>query len=202
MQRIIIGVLGSGKGSNLQAILEAIEDGSLDLDVGMVISDKADAGILEVARSRGIPQIHISSESSGTRLDNETEEKITAELTKANVNLVVLAGFMKILQGPLIDAFQGRIINIHPSLLPKYPGLEAWKQALDAGETVTGCTVHHVTREVDGGPVIAQGEVDIFPGDTPEALHSRIQRAEHILLPMVLGAFARGEVTITKPASV
>lgn len=200
-QRITLGVLGSGKGSNLAAILDAIEDGSLDIKVGLVISDNAGAGILKIACERGVPNMHIPPATSSARLDEATEERIKNEFRQAKVNLVVLAGFMKILQGPLIEAYEGRIINIHPSLLPKYPGLEAWKQALEAGETVTGCTVHHVTKEVDAGPIIAQGEVDIFPGDTPESLHSRIQRAEHILLPMVLGSFARGEVPKPQPAA-
>lgn len=193
---IVLGVLGSGKGSNFQAILDAIDDGSLDLKIGLVISDNPDAGILRIAASRGIPAAHIPPATSSAKLDEATEHSVTSALQKAGVNLVVLAGFMRILRGPLLDAYPGRIINIHPSLLPKHPGREAWKQALEAGDTVTGCTVHYVTREVDAGPVIAQGEVDIYPGDTPESLHSRIQRAEHLLLPMVLGSFARGEIPL------
>ncbi len=193
--KLLLGVLGSGKGSNLAAILEAINEGSLSARVLLVISDQPDSGILDIAREAEIETIVIEPESAKAKLPAETEEKYAAALTKAGVDIVVLAGFMRVLTGPLLEAFPERILNIHPSLLPKYPGLEAWKQALEAGEKLTGCTVHHVTKEVDGGPVVAQGEVDVFEDDTPETLHNRIQRTEHILYPMVLDHFARLKAT-------
>ncbi len=191
-QKLVLGILGSGNGSNFQAIYDAIEDGSLEAEIGVVIADKEDAGILERADHVDLDVAVIKPAGDSARLDIATEERIVERLREAKVNLVVLAGYMRILTGPMLEAFPGRLINIHPSLLPKYPGREAWKQALEAGDKLTGCTVHYVTKEVDAGPIIAQGEVDIFEDDTAETLHNRIQRAEHILYPMVLGYFAKG----------
>lgn len=184
-----LGVLGSGKGSNCRAILEGLRDGKICAEVRTVISDHAGAGILDVAREFGVPAVYLPPGRYRTRLDAEAELSLAQLLRAAGVDLVVLAGFMRVLKAPMLDAFPHRIINIHPSLLPKFPGLTAWKQALEAGETVTGCTVHYVDAGIDEGEVIAQREVPILPNDTPETLHARIQIAERALYPEVIARF-------------
>jgi phosphoribosylglycinamide formyltransferase 1 len=194
-QPLRLGVLGSGKGSNLRAIMEQINDGCLDAEVRIVISDVENAGILSLARDFQIPGLYVRPGRFRAKLEPEIEEDVVRLLREASVELVVLAGFMRIVKQPVLRAFPGRIINIHPSLLPKFPGLEAWKRALAAGETVTGCTVHYVDAGVDTGKILAQKTVSILPDDTPERLHARIQKAEHELLPAVLaeiGARFRG----------
>ncbi|MBV9673568.1 MAG: phosphoribosylglycinamide formyltransferase [Verrucomicrobia bacterium] len=184
--KLRLGVLGSGKGSNLRAIVECINDGRLNAEVRLVLSDVANAGILDLARDLNIPAMYVRPGRFRTKLDPEVEQDMVRLLNEADVELVVLAGFMRILKGALLSSFAHRIINIHPSLLPKYPGLEAWKQALKSGEKETGCTVHYVDNGIDTGPIIAQKKVSIEPDDTPERLHARIQKAEHELLPMVI----------------
>jgi phosphoribosylglycinamide formyltransferase-1 len=186
MAGVRIGILGSGKGSNCRAILERIRDGTLDAEARIVISDVADAGILDIAREFAVPAIYLPPGKFRTKLEPQAEEALVATLRNADVELVVLAGFMRVLKAPMIDAFPHRIINIHPSLLPKFPGLEAWKQALAASESVTGCTVHYVDAGIDSGAIIAQREVPILPNDTPESLHARIQIAERELYPAVI----------------
>jgi phosphoribosylglycinamide formyltransferase-1 len=187
-----LGVLGSGKGSNFRVIMEQIEDGRLDAEVRIVISDVDNSGILSFARDFQIPGLYVRPGRFRTRLEPEIEEDIVRLLLEADVELVVLAGFMRIVKQPLLSAFPRKIINIHPSLLPKFPGLEAWKQALAAGEKVTGCTVHFVDAAVDAGEVLGQETVPIFPEDTPESLHARIQLSEHVLLPAVIAGIAEG----------
>lgn len=194
MHQLRLGVLGSGKGSNFRAIHEAIRTGRLDARVVVVCSDVVDSGILKLARDAGIATTWIEEKRFKTRLSRECEEDLVERLRSAGVDLVVLAGYMRMLKAPMLEAFPRRIINIHPSLLPKFPGLEAWRQALEAGETVTGCTVHFVDEGMDSGEIIGQVEVPILPGDTPESLHARIQQAEHRLYPEVVGRFARGEL--------
>lgn len=194
MHQLRLGVLGSGKGSNFRAIYEAIRSGRLDARVVVVCSDVVDSGILKLARDAGIATTWIEEKRFKTRLSRECEEDLVERLRSAGVDLVVLAGYMRMLKAPMLEAFPRRIINIHPSLLPKFPGLEAWRQALEAGETVTGCTVHFVDEGMDSGEVIAQAEVPILPGDTPESLHARIQEAEHQLYPEWIGRFARREL--------
>ena len=147
----------------------------------MVISDVLDAPILDIAREFSVANAYLPPGQFRTRLEPEAENELVKMLRDAGVYLVILAGFMRVLHAPMLNAFPRRIINIHPSLLPKFPGLEAWKQALAAGETVTGCTVHFVDEQVDHGQIIAQREVAILPHDTPETLHARIQIAEHEL---------------------
>jgi phosphoribosylglycinamide formyltransferase-1 len=186
MAGLRIGILGSGKGSNCRAILERIHDGTLAADPRIVIADVADAGILDIAREFAVPAVYLPPGKFRTKLEPEAEEALVATLRNADVELVVLAGFMRVLKAPMIDAFPHRIINIHPSLLPKFPGLEAWKQALAAGESVTGCTVHYVDAGIDSGAIIAQREVPVLPNDTPESLHARIQIAERELYPAVI----------------
>ena len=184
-----LGILGSGKGSNCRAILERIRDGRLDAEVAIVISDHADAGILQIAQEFGVPHTYIPPGPFRTKLSPEAEQQLVDTLRDADVDLVVLAGFMRVLKEPMLSAFPHRILNIHPSLLPKFPGLAAWKQALAAGETVTGCTVHYVDSGIDSGEIIAQREVPVLPNDTPETLHARIQIAERELYPEALAQF-------------
>jgi phosphoribosylglycinamide formyltransferase-1 len=189
MAGIRLGILGSGKGSNCRAILERIRDGTLTADPRIVVSDVADAGILRIAEEFGVQSAYLPPGRFRTKMEPEAEEALARMLQAASVDLVVLAGFMRVLKAPMLDAFPHRIINIHPSLLPKFPGLEAWKQALAAGEAVTGCTVHYVDSGVDSGAIIAQREVPILPNDTAESLHARIQIAERELYPEVIAQF-------------
>ena len=185
-----LGILGSGKGSNFQAIVEKIARRELAAEIGLVLSDVADSGILKIARDNNVPARWVDPGRYRYRLSPEVEEDVVRQLREATVDWVVLAGFMRIVKAPLLTAFPRRIINIHPSLLPKYPGLEAWKQALAAGETETGCTVHYVEAGIDTGEIIAQKKVPILTGDTPESLHARIQVAEHQLLPEVIAGLS------------
>ena len=194
MNPLRLGVLGSGKGSNFRAILEAIQEGRLDARIALVCSDVSDAGILQLARAAGLETQIIEEARFKTRLSRECEEKLVAQLRDAQVDLVVLAGYMRMLKDPMLAAFPRRIINIHPSLLPKFPGLEAWRQALAAGESITGCSVHFVDEGMDSGEIIAQARVPVLPGDSPERLHARIQEAEHQLYPEVIARFAHGEL--------
>jgi phosphoribosylglycinamide formyltransferase-1 len=185
-----LGVLGSGKGSNFRAIMEQIVDGRLAAEMRIVISDVENSGILSLARDFRVPGLYIRPGRFRSKLEPEIEEDIVRLLLDADVELVVLAGFMRVVKQPLLNAFPRKIINIHPSLLPKFRGLEAWKQAMAAGETMTGCTVHYVDAGVDTGEVLGQETVPILPDDTPETLHARIQRSEHLLLPAVIAMIA------------
>ena len=187
MKRLPIGILGSGKGSNCRAILEHIRSGDLAAEARLVVSDVLDAPVLDLAREFGIANAYLPPGRFRTRLEPEVEEQLVQMLRAAGVELVVLAGFMRVLHEPMLKAFPRRIINIHPSLLPKFQGLEAWKQALVAGETVTGCTVHYVDEQIDHGQILGQKEVKILPNDTAETLHARIQVVEHELYPAVIG---------------
>jgi phosphoribosylglycinamide formyltransferase 1 len=185
-----LGVLGSGKGSNFRAIMEEIVGSRLDAEVRIVISDVENSGILSLARDFQIPRLYVRPGRFRTRLEPEIEEDIVRLLLESEVELVVLAGFMRIVKQPLLEAFPRKMINIHPSLLPRFPGLEAWKQALAAGEKVTGCTVHYVGAAVDAGEILGKETVPILPDDTPESLHARIQVSEHRLLPAVIAGIA------------
>ena len=191
MKRVPLGILGSGKGSNCRAILESIKGGALAAEVRVVISDVFDAPILDIAREFSVPNAYLPPGRFHTRLEPQAEADLLRMLREAGVELVVLAGFMRILKSPMLEAFTRRIVNIHPSLLPRFPGLEAWKQALVAGEKMTGCTVHYVDEQIDHGDIIAQSEVPILPNDTPESLHARIQIAEHELYPTAIGQICR-----------
>jgi|SRR5215469_4632312 len=186
MKRLPIGILGSGKGSNCRVILERIRSGDLVAEARVVVSDALDAPILDIAREFRVPNAYLPPGRFRTRLEPETEEHLVQMLRDAGVELVALAGFMRVLHEPMLKAFPRRIINIHPSLLPKFAGLEAWKQALAAGEKVTGCTVHYVDEKIDHGQILAQREVTILPNDTPESLHARIQVVEHELYPSII----------------
>ncbi len=186
MKSLGLGILGSGKGSNCRVILESIRAGTLPARARVVISDVLDAPILEIAREFSVPNAYLPPGQFRTRLEPNVESELVRMLREADVDLVVLAGFMRVLKAPMLGAFPRRIINIHPSLLPKFPGLEAWKQALAAGETVTGCTVHYVDDKIDHGDIIAQRQVPVLPNDSAESLHERIQIAEHALYPSVI----------------
>jgi len=188
VKRLPIGILGSGKGSNCRAILERISSGHLRAETRVVISDVLDAPILDIAREFSVPNAYLPPGQFRTRLEPQVEDALVKMLRDLDVYLVVLAGFMRVLHAPMVNAFPRRIINIHPSLLPKFPGLEAWKQALMSGESITGCTVHFVDEQIDHGQIIAQREVAILPRDTPETLHARIQLAEHQLYPAAIAA--------------
>lgn len=191
-----LGVLGSGKGSNLVAIADACAAGKIPAEVAMVLSDVAEAGILERARARQIPAVYVAPGKFRTKLDEEAEQAFVLRLREAEVDLVVLAGFMRILKGDFLRAFSQRVVNIHPSLLPAFPGLQAWKQALDYGVKVTGCTVHFVDQGIDSGPIIAQETVPVLPEDSETTLLERIQQAERRLYPSAIGALAEGRVMV------
>jgi len=191
-----LGILGSGKGSNAAAIADACAAGTIPARVALVLSDVENAGILTQARERGLPARFIAPGQFRTKLDEAAEAAFLEALREAKVDLVVLAGFMRILKGELLRAFAQKVVNIHPALLPAFPGLEAWKQALDYGAKMTGVTVHFVDQGIDTGPIIAQESVPILSGDTPESLHARIQETERKIYPAVIGALARGRISV------
>jgi phosphoribosylglycinamide formyltransferase-1 len=191
-----LGVLGSGKGSNFVAIADAIAAGHVPANVAIVLSDVENAGIMEQARKRNLSARFIAPGKFRTKLEDEAERAYVNALREAKVDLLVLAGFMRVLKGEFLRAFEGRIVNIHPSLLPSFPGLEAWKQALDHGVKVTGCTVHFVDAGVDSGPIIGQQIVPVLDNDTAETLHQRIQVAEHELYPKCVAAVAQGAISV------
>ena len=176
-----LGVLISGRGSNLQALIDAIKCRALDATIAVVISNRQDAGGLERARAAGIESIVRSHRDFASR--DDYDRAVAIELRAREVGLVCLAGFMRLVGAELIDAFPGRILNIHPSLLPAFPGLDAQKQAVDHGVRVSGVTVHLVTAEVDGGPIVVQRAVAVLPGDTAESLAARILEEEHRAYP-------------------
>lgn len=177
----ILGVLISGRGSNLKAIIDAIDDGRLDASIALVLSNKADAPGLDHARHAGIEMLVLSHQAFATRED--FDRAMVKELTDRGVGLVCLAGFMRLLSPVFVDAFPNRILNIHPSILPKYPGLHPQQQALDDHAGVSGATVHFVNNELDAGPVVLQREVPVLPGDTAATLAARILEVEHRLYP-------------------
>ncbi len=178
------------------ALAEACAKGKLPAAVALVLSDVADAGILERARERGIAARYLPPGKFRTKLDEEAERAYVAALQEARVDLVVLAGFMRILKGEFLRAFAGKVVNIHPALLPSFPGLEAWKQALDYGVKVTGVTVHLVDQGIDTGPIIAQQTVPVLDDDTPESLHKRIQEAEWESYPQAVAELLAGRVAV------
>lgn len=183
---IQLGILGSGSGSNMQAILDAIENGELDAEIALVMSDNPDGFILERARKAGIRAEVIDCGGFQTKFPEEKQAKVAQQLKEAGVELVCLAGFMRLVKQPLLDVFPDRILNIHPSLLPAYPGLMAWKQAVEDGAAESGCTVHYVDAGMDTGPIIGQAKVPVLDGDTAETLHQRIQVEEHQLYPRAI----------------
>ena len=189
MDPLKLGILGSGKGTNCRAILERIRAGELHAQARVVISDEFEAPILDIAREFAVPNAFLPPGRFKTRLEPAVEAELVRMLREAEVELVILAGFMRVLKSPMLEAFPRRILNIHPSLLPKFPGLSAWSQALAAGEKITGCTVHFVDEQIDHGAIVGQRQVAILPDDTPESLHARIQQAERELYPEVINRF-------------
>jgi formyltetrahydrofolate-dependent phosphoribosylglycinamide formyltransferase len=188
-RRIRLAVLGSGKGSNFGAILDAIAAQSLVAEVVLVLSDNPNAFILERARQANIPAVFIPPGDAPNALSPAAQKEISDRLRASGCDLVILAGFMKKLKDPVLAAFPERILNIHPSLLPAFPGQEAWKQALAAGASKTGCTVHLVDAGLDTGPILAQQTLPILPTDSASDLESRIREAEHILYPRIIGEY-------------
>jgi phosphoribosylglycinamide formyltransferase-1 len=186
MSRPRVAILGSGQGTNFVALQEAIQAGRLDAEIVLVASDKPDAPILARAAAFGLPTATLLPSPFKTKLSPEGELALVDLLQKHGAEWVILAGYMRVVKEPLLRAFPDRIINIHPSLLPAFKGLRAWEQALAAGVHETGCTVHYVNEQVDGGAIIAQERVPVLPTDTPESLHARIQVAEHRLFPAAL----------------
>ena len=195
-KRLKLGVLGSGAGSNMQSIVEACAAGTLDAEIRLVISDVAGAKILERAERAGIKAIHLDCSPTKTTLQGAAEEKCIQLLREAGADTVVLAGFMRIVKPGLLNAFPNRVLNIHPSLLPAFPGIAAWKQALDYGSRYAGVTVHFVDAGTDTGPIIVQRAVPVMQDDTPETLHARIQVEEHIAYPEALRLLAAGRLSI------
>jgi len=191
-----LGILGSGRGSNMQSILAAIAAGTIPAKAGCVISDVAEAPILARARHVHIPAYHVDMAPFRTKLDGDAQEKVIALLRQHQVDLVVLAGFMRMVKPGLLQAFPQRVINIHPSLLPAFPGLKAWEQAIAYGAKFSGCTVHFVDEGMDTGPIILQKTVPVLDRDTPETLHARIQEQEHLAYPEAIRLIARGLIRV------
>jgi len=191
-----IAVLASGRGTNLLAIIDNIENGNIKANLSCVISDNKDAAVLERARKHGIEAIYVDPGPKKTWLIPEVEQKYVQTLQEHNVDLVCLAGFMRILKKPLLTAFAGKIINIHPALLPSFPGLEVQRKALEYGVKFSGCTVHFVDDTVDGGPIITQAAVPVLDDDTPETLAARILKEEHRIYTEAINLVLSGKFRI------
>lgn len=174
----------------MQAIMDAIEAGELDAEIVLVMSDFPDAYILGRARKAGLRAEVIDCGGFKTKFPDESQKAVADKLKEAGVDIVCLAGFMRLVKQPLLDIFPNRILNIHPSLLPAYPGLMAWKQAVDDGATESGCTVHYVDGGMDTGPIIMQAKVPVLPDDDADSLHARIQVQEHSLYPKAIAEVA------------
>jgi phosphoribosylglycinamide formyltransferase-1 len=186
-------ILGSGRGSNAEAILSAQATGRLGAArVVQILADKPDAGILALGSRFGVPATFVDPAPFKTKLEGEGEDRFIAAIQAAGADLVVLAGFMRVIKPKFLAAFAGKIINLHPSLLPAFPGLDGIGQALRAGVAETGCTVHYVTLEVDAGKIIAQAKVPLVPGETVETLAAKVHAAEHALLPAVIAQLSAG----------
>lgn len=189
-----IVILGSGRGSNAEAILKAQQAGQLGRgQVVQIYADRPDAGILQLGPRFGVSADFLDPAPFKTKLDGAGEQHYIAAITACQADLIVLAGFMRVLKMPFLQAFDGRIINLHPSLLPSFPGLDGIGQAWRRGVKVTGCTVHAVTIDVDGGPILDQAVVRIELDDTLESLTQKMHAAEHALLPSVIARLSRGE---------
>jgi phosphoribosylglycinamide formyltransferase-1 len=191
-----IGVLGSGRGSNAQSLIDAIAEGRLNARIVCVIADVPDAYLLERGRQQGIPAIYADPAPFKTKLEGVAETKVIEILQAHGAQAVVLAGYMRIVKKGLLEAFPHRVLNIHPALLPAFPGMAAWKQALAYGAKVAGCTVHFVDSGTDTGPIIVQKTVPVLDSDTPETLHARIQEQEHKAYPEALQLLAEGRLGI------
>jgi phosphoribosylglycinamide formyltransferase-1 len=205
IDKLRIGVLASGRGSNLQAIIDAIEAGTLDARLVCVLSNKADAPALDRARRHNITPIFLDAKPFAAKSSDPAEKQAAREaydravldvLRKQDVELVILAGYMRIVTSVLIDAYHNRMMNIHPSLLPSFPGLDVQQKALDWGSKLAGCTVHFVTEGVDEGPIIIQAAVPVHQGDTAETLAARILIEEHRIYPTAIQWYAEGRLKV------
>jgi phosphoribosylglycinamide formyltransferase-1 len=196
MAKLKLGVFGSGSGSNMQSIVDAIENGTLDAEIKIVFADFPDAKILDRAKKHGIKAMYLDCSPWKTKLEGDAEDRAIEILKSEGVDTVVLAGFMRIVKPKLLSAFPNRVLNIHPALLPAFPGVHSWKQALDYGCKVAGVTVHFVDAGTDSGPIIVQKAVKVEEDDTPETLHARIQVQEHIAYPEALRIIASNSYSI------
>ncbi|MFT4688003.1 MAG: phosphoribosylglycinamide formyltransferase-1 [Limisphaerales bacterium] len=194
--KIRIGVLGSQTGTNFAAIADGCASGTVAAEVALVLTDVEDSGIRALAQQRGVAEQFIAPGKFRTKLDDEAEAAYVAALQNARVDWVVLAGFMRVLKGKFLKAFQNRVVNIHPSLLPSFPGLRAWEQAWEYGVKVSGCTVHLVDQGVDTGPILGQRTVAILDDDTPDTLQERIRVEERILYPEIIHAIASDRIRV------
>jgi phosphoribosylglycinamide formyltransferase 1 len=197
-QPLRLGVLASGRGSNLQAILDAIENGTLHARIVVVVSNKREAPALDRARKHGITEVFLDPKPFVGRPDTREayDRALLDVLRKYEVELVLLAGYMKIVTSVLIQAYPQRIMNIHPALLPAFPGLDVQQKALDYGVKISGCTVHFVTEGVDEGPIIVQAAVPVLESDTAETLAARILEQEHRLYPLAVQLYAEGKLHV------
>ncbi|MFP5440180.1 MAG: phosphoribosylglycinamide formyltransferase [Gammaproteobacteria bacterium] len=187
-------VLVSGNGSNLQAFIDRVADGSLPATIAAVVSNKPDVHALERARRAGIDTAVVDHRAYASR--DAFDRALAARIDAYRPDLVILAGFMRILTPAFVHHYAGRLLNVHPSLLPKFTGMDTHARAIAAGETEHGCSVHFVTEELDGGPVVAQACVPVHPDDTPDTLRARVQHAEHRLYPLVAGWLASGRLRL------
>lgn len=194
MKKIKLAVLVSGRGSNLQAIIDNIESGTLNAEIAVVISDQADAYALERARKHKVPAVHIDARKCETRDAYDTA--LVEELRKRRVDLVCLAGFLRIITPELVKAYSNRILNIHPALLPAFPGLHVQKASLEHGVKFSGCTVHFVDEGMDTGPIIIQAVVPVLDNDTEDSLSERILKQEHKIYSRAIQLFAEGRLTV------
>lgn len=194
MSKHILGILCSGRGSNMQSIMAAIESGQIKAEIGIVLTDKPEARALQVASEAGIKSVCVNRKACSTQ--QEFEEKLVAELKAANVTLVVLAGFMRILSPYFVEAYRHRILNIHPSLLPSFGGAHAHRDVLAYGTKVSGCTIHFVDEGMDHGPIILQDTVPVLDDDTEDTLASRVLTKEHILYPKAIELFVDGRLEL------
>ncbi|MBI4002907.1 MAG: phosphoribosylglycinamide formyltransferase [Nitrospira defluvii] len=197
-QLVRLGVLLSGRGSNLQAIIDAIEAGTLSAEIAVVLSNKQDAGGLDRARKHGAPAVWLDPKPFAGRPDSREayDRAVLDVLRKYEVDLVLLAGYMKIVTAALVTAYENRMMNIHPSLLPPFPGLDVQKKAIEHGCKIAGCTVHFVTEGVDEGPIIVQAAVPILEGDTADVLAARILVEEHRVYPRAIQLYAEGRLRV------
>ncbi len=196
MEKLRVGVLASGRGSNLQAILDSSIAGRIDVEVAVVLSDVEDAYALSRAGAAGVPAVHVPPGRFRTKLEPEIEKQYIGILLGYGVEVVALAGFMRILHDDFLDAFPKKVVNIHPSLLPAFPGLNVQKKAIDYGVKWSGATVHFVSSGVDSGPIILQAVVPVLDDDTPETLAARILVEEHRIYPEALQLIAAGRINL------
>ena len=194
MSKHILGILCSGRGSNMQSIMAAIKSGQIKAEIGIVLTDKPEARALQVASEAGIKSVCVNRKACASQ--QEFEEKLVAELKAANITLVVLAGFMRILSPYFVDAYRHQILNIHPSLLPSFGGAHAHRDVLAYGTKVSGCTIHFVDEGMDHGPIILQDTVPVLDGDTEETLAARVLEKEHILYPRAIELFVDGRLEL------